>query len=154
MPNGATIEGEFEMAIELPDKFIRRDVLAAIGNMSVYRISGFNGDGVIKEVDTPPQLSGGGHTWSCAFSRPRRGSGRSSRRRPNKRRPAPRSAADARRNFARIALGMFVTSLPSYPLTFTTAGRRSRPMEGRGDRRQGRGQFAARLFMDTRPTCR
>ena len=58
---GNTVESEFEMAMELPDKFMRKDVLAALGNMSVYRTSGFNGDGVINEVDTPPQLSGGGH---------------------------------------------------------------------------------------------
>ena len=54
LPNGSSTEGDFEMALELPDKFVRRDVLAAMGNMSTYRLSGFNGDAVINEIDTPP----------------------------------------------------------------------------------------------------
>ncbi len=39
---------------------MRRDVVVNMGNMSIYRNSGFNGDGVINEIDAPPQLAGGG----------------------------------------------------------------------------------------------
>ena len=59
-PAGTSTESDFEVAIELPDKFMRRDVVANMGNMSIYRNSGFNGDGVINEIDAPPQLAGGG----------------------------------------------------------------------------------------------
>ena len=37
-----------------------RSVLAAMGNMSIYRNSGFNGGQVIEEIDRPPNLAGGG----------------------------------------------------------------------------------------------
>ena len=47
------------MALELPDKYLMRSVIAAMGNMSVYRNSGFNGGQVIEEIDRPPNLSGG-----------------------------------------------------------------------------------------------
>ena len=59
-PAGTSTESDFEVAIELPDKFMRRDVVVNMGNMSIYRNSGFNGDGVINEIDAPPQLAGGG----------------------------------------------------------------------------------------------
>jgi len=54
-PTGTSTESEFEVAIELPDKYFRRDAVVNMGTMSIYRTSGFNGDGVINEMDTPPQ---------------------------------------------------------------------------------------------------
>ena len=58
--NGATTEGDLEWAMELPDKYVARTVLANMGTMSVYRNAGFNGTGVINEMETPPNLMGGG----------------------------------------------------------------------------------------------
>ena len=54
---GNTVENEFEMSMELPDKYMKREAVMNMGNMSMYRMAGFNGDGVINEMDTPPQLS-------------------------------------------------------------------------------------------------
>ena len=51
------MENEFEVALELPDKYLMRSVIAAMGNMSVYRNTGFNGGQVIEEIDCPPNLS-------------------------------------------------------------------------------------------------
>lgn len=48
-PTGTSTESEFEVAIELPDKYFRRDAVVNMGTMSIYRTSGFNGDGVISE---------------------------------------------------------------------------------------------------------
>ena len=59
---GATTEGDVEFAMELPDKYVARTVVANLGTMSVYRNAGFNGNGVINEVEHPPNLSGVGGT--------------------------------------------------------------------------------------------
>jgi hypothetical protein len=53
LPNGTSAESEFEMALDLPDKYLMRSVLAAMGNMSVYRNSGFNGGQVIDGIRPP-----------------------------------------------------------------------------------------------------
>ena len=42
--DGSSSESDFEMFMELPDKFMKRDVVMAMGPTSVYRMSGFNGD--------------------------------------------------------------------------------------------------------------
>ena len=59
-------ESDFEVAIELPDKFMRRDMVANMGNMSIYRMSGFNGDGVINEMDRRRSSPGAAATSSCS----------------------------------------------------------------------------------------
>jgi len=59
-PRGQTVENEFELALELPDRYLMRSVIMAMGNMSIYRNSGFNGGQVIEEVDRPPNLASGG----------------------------------------------------------------------------------------------
>jgi hypothetical protein len=152
MPNGSSTEGDFEMAMELPDKFVRRDVLAAMGNMSIYRMVGFNGDGVINEVDTPPQLAGGGNVvFRMATAGPGGAMGDPATMTPEQK-EATRQAAlqSAKQNFTRLALGMLVTSLPSYPLTFTHGGTAESP-DGTADIIDVKGEnFAARLFIDTK----
>jgi hypothetical protein len=57
--SGGTTESEFEMAMALPDKYLMRTVMMAMGNMSIYRNTGFNGSQVIEEIDRPPNLQGG-----------------------------------------------------------------------------------------------
>jgi hypothetical protein len=152
LPNGNSSEGDFEMAMELPDKFVRRDVLAAMGNMSVYRISGFNGDGVINEVDTPPQLAGGGNVvFRMVTAGPGGAPGDPATQTPEQK-EAQRQAAlqSAKKDFTRLALGLIVTSLPSYPLTFTHGGTAESP-DGTADVIDVKGEnFAARLFIDSK----
>src|SRR6476660_9968859 len=55
--NGAT-PNDFEMAMELPDKFVKKDTLAMINGSAIARTSGFNGNNVIEVIDTPPQMGG------------------------------------------------------------------------------------------------
>ena len=59
-PSGSTAGSDVEFAFALPDKFMRREAVVNMGNMSIYRMTGFNGDGLINEMDQPPQLGAGG----------------------------------------------------------------------------------------------
>jgi hypothetical protein len=147
-PNGTSTEGDFEMALELPDKFVRRDVLAAMGNMSVYRLSGFNGDGIINETDTPPQLSTGNVVMHIRTAGP---GGDPSTMTPEQKEAARQATLlAAKRDFTRLALGMFLESLPAYPLAFTSGGTAESP-DGTADVVNVKGEnFEARLFIDSR----
>lgn len=152
-PTGTSTESEFEVAIELPDKYFRRDAVVNMGTMSIYRTSGFNGDGVISETDTPPQLSGGGAVMMFRTTGPG-GAVSTSGGAP----PTPEQQETTRRamltsskqDFARLALGMFVKSFAAYPLTMTLAGQAESP-DGKADviEIKGEGDFAARLFVDS-----
>lgn len=147
-PRGQTEEMEFVLSLELPDKFMKRDVLMASGPTSVYRHTGFNGDGLIDEVDAPPALASGG---GMIVRRIDFGGG------PGRGTPTPEQAADdrlrrlteARHSFARLTLGMFASSFAGYPLTFTYAGVAESP-DGKADVLDvsGAGDFRARLFVD------
>jgi hypothetical protein len=46
-------EGPFELALELPDKFVTRTALTNLGPMSTYLMSGFNGDGPNRRTARP-----------------------------------------------------------------------------------------------------
>jgi hypothetical protein len=59
-PNNTSSASDFEMAIELPDKFMKREVFANIGGMALTRRIGFNGALLIDETDAPPGMSHGG----------------------------------------------------------------------------------------------
>ncbi len=147
MPNGNTMEGDFEMALELPDKFVRRDVMAAMGNMSVYRLSGFNGDGLISETDTPPALSTGNVVMHVRMAS---SGGDPATMTPEQKEAARQAAVQAaKRDFTRLALGMLVT-LPSCPLAFTHGGTAESP-DGTADIIDVKGEgIAARLFIDSK----
>jgi len=149
-PDGTSSENEFELLMELPDKFMKRDVVMAMGSTSIYRMSGFNGDGLINEVDAPPQLSAGGGMMirlapagggaSAAQSTPEQIAANNQR-----------LLTSNKQEFARIALGMFANSYSSYPMHFTYAGQaesadgKAHVVEVRGD-----GGFVAKLFLDTK----
>jgi hypothetical protein len=152
-PAGTSTESEFEVAIELPDKYMRRDAVVNMGNMSIYRTSGFNGDGVINEMDTPPQLAGGGNVVMFRTIGP--GGAVTTTGGPP---PTPEQQETVRRavlaaskqDFARLTLGMFVKSFAAYPVTMTAAGQAESP-DGKADivEIKGEGDFVARLFVDS-----
>jgi hypothetical protein len=148
-PGGNTIETEFELALELPDKYRLRTALVALGNMSIYRNSGFNGASVIEEVDQPPNLSGGGHVV-IRFGGPGGAPLDPAKMTPEQKAEADRQKLAAnKREFARLVLGIFAASLPAQPLEFTSAGQAESP-DGKADVLDVRGEngFAARLFVD------
>lgn len=146
-PGGNSMENEFELSLELPDKFRLRTAVVALGNMSIYRNSGFNGPQVIEEMDQPPNLAGGAHVVI-------RVAGPGGPMDPSKMTPEQKAEADRqklaanKREFARLALGMFAAALPVQPLEFTYAGQAESP-DGTADVLDVRGEaFEARLFVD------
>ena len=117
---------EFEIATELPDKYGRKDEIPA--QESGPTSTGFNGEDLIQRpVPNAPPAGG-----------PPRGG------------PPPGArTATVKQDFARLTLGMFATSFPSFPLTFTHAGLAEAP-QGEADVLdvKGPGNFAVRYFID------
>jgi len=148
MPNGNSMEAEFELSLALPDKFLMRSVMMAMGPMSIYRNSGFNGGQVIEEIDRPPNLQGGHVVLRVA------GPGGNAID-PEKMTPEQKAEYDRMRllgnkkEFARVTLGMLAASPAAYPLQFTYAGE-AEAADGKADVLDvtGEGDFKARLFVD------
>ena len=148
LPNGTSAENEFEMTLELPDKYLLRSVIAAMGNMSIYRNSGFNGGQVIEEIDRPPSLGGGGMVVM-------RFAGPGGAVDPEKMTAEEKAEFDQRRllankrEFAKLALGMFAASPAAFPLELADGGQAESP-DGKADvvEVKGEGGFTAKLFID------
>ena len=130
---------EFEIAIEMPDKYVRKDEVPA--EESEPTSTGFNGSDII-QFPLPPAPGA----------------------RPGGPAPTPPNpqAVDAQRrqrlttikqDFVRLALGMFANSTPAYPLTFGYAAQAAAP-QGTADVLdvRGEGNLALRFFVhsDTR----
>jgi hypothetical protein len=132
---------EFEIACELPDKYVRRDEIPA--QESGPTSSGFNGDGLIQLPPPPPMPP--------------------MPARPGGPPPTPEQQAAARaasvkarvtplkQTFAKLTLGMFASSFSSYPLTFAVLGKAEAP-QGTADVLliKGPDDFTARFFIDSR----
>jgi hypothetical protein len=147
--DGSSSESDFEMFMELPDKFMKRDVVMAMGPTSVYRMSGFNGDGLINEVDAPPSLStGGGMIRMISSGGPAQGAQQTPEQAAEARK---RQLTTAKQDFARLALGMFATSSAAYPVELTYGGE-AESADGKAYviLVKGEGNFAAKLFVDTK----
>jgi len=148
-PSG-TVERAFEINVKFPDKFLRREVLMAMSNMSVYRLSGFNGAaGLIDEIDQPPQFGHGGGGAGHGHGAGAIPAGETTPEQKTAQRAAALLAN--KQDYARLALGMFAAAPAVYPLEFTYAGQAESP---EGTARvidvKGEGEFAARLFIDTK----
>jgi hypothetical protein len=123
---------EFEIQSELPDKYSRRDEFPA--QDAGPATSGFNGDHLVQipEPVAPPARPGG----------------------PPPPTPEQQQAAQRQRmlqvkqDFARLMLGMFAGSYPSFPLMFTYAGQAEAP-QGKAHVLDAKGpaNFAARMFI-------
>lgn len=150
---GTTSESEFELAMELPDKYMMRTVLANMGQMSIYRNAGFNGNGLINLIDQPPSLGGGGGGGMQVITRaggPMMAPGAT---------PTAEQKAESdrlqvlshKRDFARLALGMLGSSYPAFPLEFSYAGE-AEAADGKAHVIDVKGaeDFTARLFIDTK----
>jgi hypothetical protein len=146
---GATVEGDLELAMELPDKYVTRTVVANLGTMSVYRNAGFNGTGVINEVENPPNLSGGGGT---IMFRTAGGPAPGQTATPEQKAAMDqRLLMSAKKDFARMTVGMFGSSYDAFPLEFSYAGQADAP-EGKAHviAVKGADNFDARLFVDVK----
>ena len=164
---------EFEIACELPDKYVRKDEVPA--QESEPTTSGFNGEGLIqipKPVDPPPgaaakppaaPAAGGAPAVAAATAAapatpaaatPAAAAPSAAAAKPAgppTPPPDPRKArvVSLKQDFARLALGMFAASFDSYPLTFTFVGQAEAP-QGKADvlEAKGPGTFALRFFIN------
>ena len=126
---------EFEIAIELPDRYVRKDEIPA--QESGPTTVGFNGEELIQYPE------------AAAPAGPARAGGPPA--------PTPEQAdaarkmrlANVKQDFARLTLGMFATSFSSIPLTFSYAGKAEAP-QGKADVLdvKGPGNFLARFFVN------
>jgi hypothetical protein len=150
---------EFEINCELPDKFVRRDEFPA--QDADPTTLGFSGDVLIQFPPPPPApgvARGGGPTTPRggppAGAPPAQG-GRGGPASPDggggggpALTPAQQRLVNVKQDFARLVLGMFAASFPSYPLTFRYAGQGEAP-EGKADVIDvaGPAKFSARLVV-------
>jgi hypothetical protein len=142
---------EFEIDIELPDKYARTDEIPARESGPTTR--GFNGAELIQFPEAAPARGAG------PAGRSAEGPGRDARAgAPSAAGPAPGSAGGPpsdpttalKQDFVRLTLGMFATSFSAYPLTFRYSGVAEAP-EGKADviDVKGPANFSARLFVDS-----
>ena len=127
---------EFEILIELPDKYIRKDEIPA--QETGVTAAGFNGDELVQDPPPPP-----------APAMPAPPPGAAARGAvPPRANPSAARVAALKQDFTRLALGMFATSFPAYPLTFTYVAEAEAP-QGTADVLEGKGpnNFTLRLFI-------
>src|SRR5262252_3897061 len=123
---------EFEIAVELPDRYVRRDEIPAqeSGPTSI----GFVADSLIQ---VPPQPAPAGRPGGPPPPTPEQ-------------QEAARRArvVGAKQDFARLTLGMFAASFSGYPLTFTYVGQAEAP-QGKADVLEAKGapDVAMRIFI-------
>ena len=139
---------DFEMAMVLPDKYVKREVVAVLGTNTLSRTSGFSGADLIDAMDAPPGMGSGGMILRMGGPGGALGAPQS-----------PEQQEDIRRNtllanrqeFGRLTLGMFGAAFTGYPMVFSYAGQAESP-DGTADviDVKGDGEFAAKLFVDAK----
>ncbi len=136
----------FDLAMELPDKFMRTDVVMSLGDSQISRTTGFNGDGVIENVDAP-NMGDGRVFYRFSPGGPPPGVEPTAEQKDAQHKA---SLLSSHQEFARLTLGMFARSFASYPVEFTPAGQADTP-SGKADVLdvKGRDDFAAKLYVDT-----
>jgi hypothetical protein len=142
--NGSSAPVDFEMAFELPDKFMKKDVMAMMGGSAITRTSGFNGETAIEVIDQPPAMPG--------VIRIVRGPGGdpNAPQTPEQQEQNRKNALiAAKQDFSRLLLGLLASSSPAYPIEFSYGGVAESP-DSKADiiDAKGEGGFAARLFID------
>lgn len=144
---GQSRASAFEFAMELPDKFVRTDVMGNFNGMNIMRTTGFNGPGLIEKT-AAPQMGGGGHVVMRMGPAGMVGGEATPEQLEAQRKM---TMASNKREFARLALGMFGQGFAVFPLEFKYAGTAESPdgsahvLDVRGE-----GDFQARMFIDTK----
>lgn len=132
---------EFEIDIELPDKYVRKDEIPAQENGPTS--SGFNRADLILLPPPaaplpPPARPGGPPPPTPEQLQAQQAAQRKTR------------VATIKQDFVRLTLGMFAASVPAAPLTFGYVGQAEAP-QGRADviDVKGEGTFAVRFFVNS-----
>src|SRR5262249_45973619 len=125
---------EFEIFVEFPDKYVRKDEVPA--QESGPTATGFNGDEFLQD---PPQAAPPGPPAGANAPAPNPAALEAARR---------ARVTGVKQDFARLTLGMFAASFPAYPLTFTYVGEAEAP-QGKADVVDAKGpnNFTLRLFI-------
>jgi hypothetical protein len=154
---------EFEIFVELPDKYLRKDEIPA--QESGPTASGFNGEEWLQ--DPPPPATPASPPGAApapgapppgAAAPPGAGAppGAATPAGPGRgpapgppRNPAAARVATLKQDFARLTLGMFAASFASYPMTFTYVGEAEAP-QGKADVLDAKGpnNFTIRFFIN------
>jgi len=136
---------DFELAIELPGKFMKREVFANINGMQLKRRTGFNGGEAIEDMDTPPSMGGNVHIMRAP------GAGMVGGTATPEQLAAQRAQllTTSRREYARLMLGMTGGTSADFPVEFVYAGQ-AEAADGKADILDVKGPegFSARLFVD------
>ncbi len=131
---------EFEIAMELPDRYVRKDEIPA--QESGPTLTGFSGAELIQfPLPGAPQRGGGPG---------RDGGGPPAPPTPEQQEAARRTRlAGVKQDFVRLTLGMFASSFASAPLTFSYVAKAEAP-DGKADvlAVTGPDNFTARLFVN------
>jgi hypothetical protein len=131
---------EFEINIELPDKYARTDEIPARESGPTTR--GFNGTDLIQFPEAAPARAGAPPA-----------AGRGEPPAAGRGGPPPDPVTPLKQDFVRLTLGMFATSFSAYPLMFSSAGTAEAP-EGKAEVIDVKGptgpaNFSARLFINS-----
>lgn len=137
-----SIAGDYELAMELPDKYMTKQAMGQTPVGAIAVTAGFSGSGLIQDTELPPQLAGMRAMISLGGASPNAS-------------PEEKAAASAKtvtamkQEFAKLALGMFGASFPQAPMTFSYNGTAEAP-DGKADviDVKGPGDFVGKLFID------
>ena len=130
------------IAVELPDKYIRRDHLGNLNGTPIARTLGFNGATPIEIMDAP-RPTGGQQMFV------RRGGQPMSVSAPPDAASQAAAVAGARRDFARLLLGALVSGSTAFPVTFgATSEAESGGVRAHIMAVTGPDGFEGRLFVD------
>src|SRR5262249_3217125 len=133
---GTEMSGEVNIEMILPDKMLKSETMRPFGDVEINRIEAINGDNVWEDQ----QQSGGGGGMVVI----RRGGHIGD---PQKAQELMRK--DIRTDFARLCLGMLLTTASSFPVQYEYAGEAESP-DGKADvlEVKGENKFAVQLFLD------
>jgi len=138
---------DFEMAFELPDRYVKIDVFASINGMDLKRRAGFNGNEAIDDRDMPNMGGGGGmmHVMTMGPGGPTTGQASPEQLAEQKK----LLLAQSKKEFARLVLGLLGTSTPAFPVEFKYAGE-AQAQDGKAEvlEVQGADGFTAKFFVD------
>lgn len=137
-----SLSGDYEMMVELPDKYFTKQAMGQTPMGAIAITAGFNGSGLIQDTELPPQMAG--MRTMITFG------GASPNATPEqKAADQAKAVISQKEEFTRMALGMFGASFAAYPVTFSYAGTADAP-DGKADiiDVKGPADFAAKLFID------
>src|SRR6478672_11532724 len=127
LPDGSSVDQNFEMAFDMssgPIKYMKKDVVATMNDITISRRSGFNGDELIDQTDTPPGMAsagGGGNMRVMSFG----GGGMAQVVQGTPEEIAAQSKqrlGNDERDFAKIVIAMIGDATSAYPVQFTYGG--------------------------------